>query len=280
MRDLDINLFAYLDYRLFLKDFYKKAKASRSGFSLRSFSKKAGFTSSNFFKLVKDGDRNLTSKSVVPFCKGLDLNKLETKYFKSLVLFNQADSHAEQEEAYQTLLKFRAQNQLEPLAKNQHEYFSKWYHPVIRELIAGLKVTQSAFRLKEKLIEDVSEKDIQDSIELLESLEFIQNNKGVFEQKDSLITSGIECRSVTLLNYHIQILELVARLLERVPAKNRDVSALTLGIKKEQFPKIKKMIQDFRKDILNEVSGVKKSDDVILLSMQLVPLTKPSKGQK
>lgn len=278
MVDLNINLFEYLDYRLFLRDYYKKAKESKKGFSLRSFSKKAGFSSSNFFKLVMDGDRNLTSKSVIPFCKGLELNQLESKYFKSLVVFNQADSHAEQEEAYQVLLKIRAQRKLEPLALAQHEYFSKWYNPVVRELIAGLKTTQSIFRLKEKLIEDLSEKEIKESIELLESLEFIQENNGLFEQKEGLVTSGVECRSVTLLNYHIQILELVARLLERVPAQNRDVSALTLGIKKEQFPKIKKMIQDFRKEILNEVSGVKKSDDVILLSMQLVPLTKPSKG--
>ncbi len=42
-------------------------------FSYRVFSRLAGFKSSNIFKLVMDGDRNLTEESLKKFILGLSL---------------------------------------------------------------------------------------------------------------------------------------------------------------------------------------------------------------
>ena len=72
--DITINLFRYDDYRKFLKDWYNNAKASRGSFSFRTFSKRAGFKSTNIFKLVMDGDRNLTEESLPNFIKGYIIN--------------------------------------------------------------------------------------------------------------------------------------------------------------------------------------------------------------
>jgi microcystin degradation protein MlrC len=51
-----IDVFQYLDYRVFLADFYRAKK--RSGFSYRAFSRAAGLGAPNYLKLVMDGDRN------------------------------------------------------------------------------------------------------------------------------------------------------------------------------------------------------------------------------
>ena len=93
-----INLFTYLDYRKFLKDWYTQAKKERSSFSFRVFSKRAGFESPNFFKLVMDGKRNLTAKSLPKFIVGLKLNKQEQEFFQSLVAYTQASTHEEKDE--------------------------------------------------------------------------------------------------------------------------------------------------------------------------------------
>src|SRR3990172_7163201 len=87
------DIFNYTDYRAFLADFYKEAKKTKS-ISLRAFSKKAGFTSPNYPKMVMDGDRNLTEESITRFVSALELNKQEEEFFRNLVLFNQAKSHA------------------------------------------------------------------------------------------------------------------------------------------------------------------------------------------
>ena len=96
-RKTRVNVFGYLDYRAFLKDWYRAHKIGRSTVSLRSFSKKAGFTSSNILKLVMDGHRNLTTESATQFAVGLGLNKQETSFFLHLVLYNQAKSLEEKD---------------------------------------------------------------------------------------------------------------------------------------------------------------------------------------
>src|SRR5262245_22843026 len=100
----DVPLFQYFDYRDFLRDRYRVLKARRR-FSYRLFARRAGFRSSNIFKLVMEGRRNLTEKSSRMFAKGLRLNRSEGEYFRELVLFNQAATHEEKNERYRQLLR-------------------------------------------------------------------------------------------------------------------------------------------------------------------------------
>lgn len=51
------DVFEYLDYRAFLRDYYAERKQSR-GLSFRSFSKRAGLGSPNYLKLVMEGARS------------------------------------------------------------------------------------------------------------------------------------------------------------------------------------------------------------------------------
>ncbi|OVE82536.1 hypothetical protein BVY03_00700 [bacterium K02(2017)] len=271
----DINLFHYFDYREFLKDFYQQAKKSRAGFSLRSFSQKAGFGSSNFFKLVMDGDRNLTSKSLVKFMRGLNLNKQETEFFKNLVFFNQAKSHADKDFYYQKMLQSQKFNKLKPVDKIQYELYSTWYHPVILELISSKAFDGTILWLKNKIVPELSDKQIEKSIKILEKLEFIKKDKNNrWKQSTPLITTGAEATSLVLINYHQHLLKLTHDQLTKVPAATRDVSAMTLGVPKERIAEIKKKVQEFRNDIMKLVSTDETSEEVILLNIQLLPVTK------
>lgn len=270
----EINLFHYLDYRKFLKDYYQTAKKTRAGFSLRMFSKKAGFTSSNFFKLVKDGDRNLTEKSVIKFMRGLELNKQEQDFFKNLVHFTQAQSHQEKDFYYKKLLQSQKFNNIKPLEKQQYEFYSTWYHSVVRELIASSEFDGSLKWLAQKIRPEISEKEIEKSIRLLENLGFIcQTSDGRWKQTSPLVSTGDECQSLILLNYHKSLLSLAKNQLDKIPPHLRDVSALTLGIDKKLLPHLKKRIQEFRKDILKMVADQDLPNEVVVLSMQLLPVT-------
>ena len=56
-----IDVFQYLDYRVFLADFYRTKK--RSGFSYRAFSRAAGLGAPNYLKLVIAGKRNMSQET-------------------------------------------------------------------------------------------------------------------------------------------------------------------------------------------------------------------------
>ena len=70
-------------------------RTSKRGFSFRRFSKRAGYQSPNFLKLVIDGQRNLSDDSIAKFAGAFELGPRETRDFSHLVRFNQARSDQE-----------------------------------------------------------------------------------------------------------------------------------------------------------------------------------------
>jgi uncharacterized protein (TIGR02147 family) len=269
-----ITPFSYMNYRLFLKAYYEHAKKHQRGFSFRSFSKKAGFASPNFLKRVVEGDRSLTTKSAIQVCVGLGLNKQESEFFKNLVAYNQSESSEEKQVFYKKILQSRKFSELKPMMKDQYEYYSSWYNPVVRELIVAKDFDGRLQSICNMIFPKISLKQVEKSVEVLERLGFVKKvAENKWQQSDSLVTAGAQVPSTILYNYHSSCLDVAKYLLFKGDPQRRDVSALTLGVAKERLPQIKKRIQEFRREILEMVSGDTNPDDVVLLSMQLVPLT-------
>lgn len=281
VRDGNIDLFHYLDYRKFLRDFYQNAKKKRAGFSFRSFSRKAGFGSSNFYKLVMDGDRNLTEESASKFAAALGLNKEEQLFFKNLVLFNQAKSQKEKQAHYQKLLGSRKFGKLKALDKTQFQYCSEWYHAVVRELIAHKKFDGTPEWLAAHIFPPITPAQAKKSLELLEKLGFIKKTaSGRWKQTSSLVSTGAEVMSLALFSYHMSMLDLTRQVLEAVPAAKRDISALTLGVDREKIGTIKEKIRRFRREIMEFASTDTHPNEVIQLNIQLFPFTVPGGKDK
>lgn len=276
-----INLFQYRDYRRFLRDWYAAAKKSRGSFSFRTFSKRAGFRSTNFFKLVMDGERNLTEKSVIPFMVGLNLNKQEQEFFRSLVFYNQADTDRERDAHYRRLLQSRKFSQLKSIEKRQYDYYSNWYHPVVRELVVSKECDGTPEWIAGKISPPITPAQVEKSIEILEALGFIEKTgPGKWRQASSLVSTGPEVVSHVVLNYHQNLLDLTKEVLETVPPTERDISTMTLGVVKGRIPELKKRVQEFRKEVLKMVSVDTVPEEVVQLSIQLFPLTRSSAKPK
>lgn len=272
------SVFDFLDYREFLRSHYCYSKGTRAGFSFRHFSQKAGLGSSNFYKLVMDGDRGLSEKGAQKFSKALKLNKQETDFFMNLVRFDQAKDHDEKNRVYQKLLRNKKYQQVQPLAKESYNYYSRWYHPVVRELITSSLFDGDYFSLGKIIEPSLSEAEVKDSVELLLDLGLIkQIDEERFITTDSLVTTGPEAQSLVLMSYHKELLSLVRNQIEKVPSSKRDISALTLGVKKEKLLELKTRVQKFRKEIMELVSDQNDPDVVVLLSLQLMPLAERKK---
>lgn len=270
-----INLFTYLNYRSYLKDYYTAQKKSRAGFSLRTFSKKAGFGSSNILKLVMDGTRNLTEESLVKFTKGLNLNKQEQDFFRNLVYFNQAETHEKKDYYYQKLLQSKNYSNLKPMEKHQYEFCSSWHHGIVRELITSAKYNGNIELIAKSITPKLTVNQVEQSINLLEKIGFIKKNKlGQWEASNSVVTTGAECSSVTIMNYHKNLLTITRDAFDHIPHEHRDISAMILGINREHLAEIKMKVQEFRQEILKLVANVANPSEVVVLTTQLMPYTR------
>src|SRR5688572_13063190 len=90
--DLDLSLFAFDDYRHFLRDYYERARARDPKFSQRFIASKLGVSSSGWFSDLLNGRANLAGTHLVRLAALLKLKPREADYLEALVLFNQSGS--------------------------------------------------------------------------------------------------------------------------------------------------------------------------------------------
>lgn len=269
-----ISIFDYKNYRAFLRDWVDQAKATRRAFSHRWFAQKAGFHTSNFLMLVIQGKRNLTEDSVKKCALGLELNKQEEDFFRNLVLMNQAKTSDEKHDFLKHMVQSKKFRQLRKIEKQQYDYYSSWYHPVIRELVMSKDCQNSAEKIAERLGGSITPAQVEKSIHLLESLGMIERSKtGAWKQTSLLLSTGPELASLVVHDYHKKLLDLAKRQLDAVAQSRRDITSMTLGIRKERLPQIIAKIREFRSEVLRMVSEDQNPEEVALLNIQFYPVT-------
>ena len=269
------SIFDYLDYRSFLRDMFLFRKEKDSYFSYRFFSGKAGFSSPNFLKLVIDGKRNLGNGSIAKMAKGFGLKKQEQEYFENLVLMNQAENHDEKNRYYQKMISIKGIRPGKAIDKAQYEYFSKWYYPVIRELVIFGDRRHTPVQIARILEPAITAKEAERALKLLTKLGFIQqDDNGQWQQCDRVMTTGPEVKSLIIANFHREMIRLATDAIERFPADQRDITSLTLSVNQNQMEEIKKRIADFRQDMLQLACADQDEDQVIQINIQAFPMTR------
>lgn len=270
------NIFLYQDYRLFLKDLYAYLKETQRGFSHRSFSKKAGFKSPNMLFLVIEGKRNITTRTVGKFSRGLQLNQQEGDFFSSLVDFTQAVTEEEKSKAFRAITRHRRFREIHELTKEIFHFYTKWFHIVIREMVHLEGFKGDPEWISDNLHPRISKEEAARALKLLVKLNLIkwdENNK-TFERMDPIIATPPEVQSLAVANFHKSMMELASRSLSTVPGDERDITSATVGIHQEDLAGVKKKIEMFRKSLLADMeAGSKKPDRIYQLNIQLFPVT-------
>lgn len=269
------NIFSYQDYRVFLQEWFAHAKRTRRAMSYRWFAKSAGFHTSNFLLLVMQGKRNLTEESVKKCATALGFNKQEEDFFRNLVFFNQAKTNDEKHAYLRRMVGSQKFRSLKPIEQQQYEYYAAWYHPVVRELATAKDGDGSAEWIAAQLSPTVTSTQVQRSLQLLEELHFLKKNaRGTWTQTSQILTTGPELDAVVIHNYHKLLLELTKSVMETMPIAEREMSALTLGIRRHQLPLVRAKIRAFRQDILQLAAEATDPEEVLLLNLQCFPVTK------
>jgi uncharacterized protein (TIGR02147 family) len=268
------NIFEYLDYREYLRDYYEAGKENLSAFSYRYLARLAGFSSPNFFKLVMDGDRNLSSVSVTKFANALKLDREEKRFFEDLVAFNQAEGVEEKNEAFEHIAASQRFRQARRIDSSMFEYLSHWYHPAIREMAARDDFRDDPAWISERLTPTVPEEKVAESLELLFDMELlIREDDGSISRGPPTLTTGHEVHSLAIGNYHRQMLERAEESIENVDRSLRDLSTQTVCIDPARVDELKERIHAFRETLLDLCDRDENPRTVYQVSFQLFPLS-------
>jgi uncharacterized protein (TIGR02147 family) len=273
------NIFNYTDYRKFLGDFYLEQKAASPSFSYQKFSLQAGFSSKSFIYNVIKGTKNLSKGSAVSVSEAMKLTKTESSYFENLVSMCQAGTFKEKAFFYDQMDSIRPQNSTASSAKrlrqDQYEFFSNWYHVVIRSLIDIYPFKDDYVKLATLIRPNITTVQAKNSVRLLERLGLIEmGDDGFYKVVGNTLTTGPEVVGLAAQKFHLDTMELASRSLKETTKDQRNIFGLTLGISKKTFEKVNCIMIECQNQILQLAANDTESDAVYQLNVQFFPVSK------
>ncbi|MBN1578935.1 MAG: TIGR02147 family protein [Chitinispirillaceae bacterium] len=252
-------IFDFIDYRKFLAAYYESKKETSHFFSYRYFSRKLGINSPSFLKHVIDGKRNLTTKMIDRFSHALDLSVKESRYFRNLVLFNQAKTAGEKQEHYAVLRSVIGMVKETVLGADQYDYFSTWYTPVIREMICLRDFNNDYRAIAATLKPPILPSEAKAAVALLLRLKLVERQaEGKYRQTSSAITADSAVTSLAVRSFTRVMFDHAKVAPDTVGKTERHVSGLTMGISQEAYDVIAAEIESFKdrvKLIVNRDQG-------------------------
>ncbi len=274
-----VDVYDYLDYRKYLRDSYLERQSGNAKLTHRDIGNLGGFDPGLFSKVLF-GQRNISRKLIPGFCIAFGLKGREAAFFANLVLFNQALTFDKKQVFFKKLLASDG-GKIAPVARSQYEFYSKWQHTAIRELLHYFPFAGDYKELGRQLSPPIGARPARQSVALLERLGMIRKTTdGKFELTSTQISSGLETRSVQIDNFIQQCIELAMAGLKRIPGNKRNYSTLTFSVPRDKIPEMEDRIRTFRRELSDWVSKQGSQDSVYQLNLQLFPMTRPAGGKR
>ncbi len=279
----------YMDYRLFLADFYRFKQASTKHllrpYNYTIFSAAADIKSPNYLKMIIEGKRNLSEDMISKFAKACSLNKSQAEEFKLLVLFNQSEDPADRNYALKKLSEYRVDQKLKDgqLDRKVFDKVPNWIGWIIYALADQEGVSFEPTQLKHALRGKASESEITTSLNhLLDSGELIR------DPATGMITKGQskevvdEIPPALIRKLQMQLMYLGLESLYQDEPDQREFGSLTLSLTEKEFSDIKFKLRQLRKALHKENSIARmneKGERVYQLNLQLFPVSNASQKQ-
>lgn len=251
------DIFSYLDYREFCRDFYDHGKQTDDEFSYRSFARKAEVAPA-YLKHVIDGKRNLSPETSQRFGKGMGLSEKEIEYFENLVRFNQAENLDEKTYYFERLRKRRAKTLENLNLADAAALLSDWYVVAIKELVVKLNSVRTDL-IQKVLRRKISEAVIHRTIENLVELEWLVLFDGVWKSKASQVCFPDEVKSYVVRSFHRQMLELGQEALDD-DLEEREFGATVFSFPSSKIPEMKTKIKEMQKDFISYVQATSRQE--------------------
>jgi uncharacterized protein (TIGR02147 family) len=269
------DIYKYLDYRQYLMDLFAALNQRDPSFSLRRFARIAGSTSPNYLQLIRSRKLNLHPDALDAIAHDVPLKKKEADFLKILVNFDHAKTHGEKDLYFRKILQKREYKSIKTLTREQFQFFSHWYIPVVRELVIRDEYPGDPEWIAGKVMPPISESKARKGIALLEKLGLIRQDPTTqkWEMTQNVISTPSEVLSLAIATYHRDVIALAGEAIDRFKKPERDIRSVTLGLTADGVVEAKRRLEMFWKEMLEFGGTQNHAKRVFQLNMQLFPLS-------
>lgn len=277
------TIFRYNDYRQYLADWLTWRK-SRGSYSLRQFSKTAGYSSPNILQDVLQGRRNLGVRGAQKFSSGLGLSDDERQFFETLVQMAHAVTPGERLRLYQRLLRHPERRKVVPLETEKLQVFRYWLSPVIYEMIDFPDFEANPVWIAAQFAQEVSVAEVRRALADLVATDMVAYDEdGALRKKiQDPLTSSENVAHDDVFRYHETALMKTADALFTVEPEARTFNVLTVAGPRRSFEKLRRRFEQLEADVLAMLESENDpKDEVFQICWYAFPiLQRPSNRKK
>jgi uncharacterized protein (TIGR02147 family) len=270
-------LINYTDFRAYLNDWITERKQQGLPGSNRWFAMKMEINSTSWLTSILKGVKGLSKETTNKLSQILKHSPMESRYFETLVLFNQARTVAERNQYYQDLTKLQNLKEIRKITANQYDLYSVWYHTVIRSLVGmhPFKSSEKDFELLASMISPpITVSQARKSVNLLLDLDIIRiNDHDYFELTSTAITTGENIQSLAVANFQQETLRLAQEAIDRYNRSERYIGTITIGVSEQAFSQIKQLLIETSNKIAEIANADANAERVYQINLQAFPLS-------
>jgi len=267
------HLYDYDDFRKFLQDYFEEQKKKRSAFSHRFFAAKAGFSSSSYCLNVIRGRFNLTPKSIEKISKAMEFEPLQKTYFEALVQYNQAQQVNERELAWNRIVQIRKQIEFTHVSVRERDYFSKWYYPVVRELVVSSDWNGNFHALAHMLCPQITTEEAREAVKNLLEWGLVRENGGKYEQTSQMLDAS-QIPPMALRQIRREYTQHAVGAIETRSKDERFASFTTLAMSEKSYSYAVSVLEEARKKIIARAANDINVERVYEMMLVAFPMSK------
>lgn len=261
-----------------MQDYYDSRKKS-GAFSWREFSKNAGFSSSNYLKLVCMGKSKLSKVKTAQVAKAMGLIGHEAEYFEQLVIFGNAIKDSVKKTAFLEMSRIAQEHKVRVIDSDAFQYYESWKYPVIRELAPMMPDAQPR-KIADECKEYVSAEEVRDILAFLVKAGFLKKDGNkIYSQTEKAVIGSPEALPIAIREMHKEMGSMAVRAVDRYNASERYFTGMTIGVNEETYSRIIDEINICAKKIAAIANESDNLNQVYGLNFQLFPFTNKIEGE-
>jgi uncharacterized protein (TIGR02147 family) len=265
--------FHYTDFRKYLNDFFETLKSESTDITYARICRETNIKSPGHLSLILHGKANISLDLARRFAALCKLKSRETRYFLTMVRFNQEKKTASKRELFEQLISF-SDSCIYRVGPHLYKFYDKWYYSVIRALLEFVPVKEHFDTLARMTIPSIRPDQARAAVMLLVDLGLVERDEsGFFRPTRKSIDTGSTVTSVMVNNFALSMLDLAREALDRFPREERVFSCVTAGIDSAGYEEILVELREFRRRVA-EIAVRRPADRVVQVNFQVFPVSR------
>ncbi len=274
----DPVIFAYLDYREYLKALYETRRERSSIFSYRFMAQRLDVDAGQLARILQ-GKLHLPQRALAATLQLCRLEGREAAYFEELVRHGRARNP---EEAARSFERLEALKVPTPQAVENADFYARWHHSVVRALAALPDAPSDPEALAGMVRPPFATEEALSSLQLLEQLGLLARDPetGRWRATEPHLTPGAEVSPAAIRQWHAQAMEEARRALAELPPDARDLSTVTLALNAAELATVKGWVADLRRQVRALAENTPQPDRIFQVNLQFFPVARRARSKR